>query len=84
MTIYVNLFSLFLIQSIRSCDFHHNCEITMNSRKVCAACRFAKCLGIGMSPDFIRKEMLSRNQCKQKQLTAIQSFVSILQFCFLS
>ncbi|CAF3113694.1 unnamed protein product [Rotaria socialis] len=46
-------------ESIPQCDFHGNCEITLQSRRMCTACRFSKCLAVGMSPDFIRKEDLT-------------------------
>lgn len=37
---------------------------------MCTACRFSKCLGVGMSPDLIRKEDLTgktRSSIKPKQ-----------------
>ncbi|CAF1936141.1 unnamed protein product [Rotaria magnacalcarata] len=49
----------FHLESIPQCDFYGNCEITLQSRRMCTACRFSKCLAVGMSPDFIRKEDLT-------------------------
>jgi hypothetical protein len=76
-SIYANLFLVFFIQNIRPCDLDNNCEITILSRKVCTACRFAKCLAVGMNPELIRKEDLSKTLRKQKQLTLTQSFVCV-------
>ncbi|CAF1214324.1 unnamed protein product [Adineta ricciae] len=41
------------------CHFDGKCSVTTETRKFCTACRFAKCLSIGMNSDFIRKEDLS-------------------------
>ncbi|CAF3199542.1 unnamed protein product [Rotaria socialis] len=63
----------FRIEKIEPCRFNGNCDITLQSRRVCSACRLAKCLTIGMSRDLIRKEDLNeRSLCstvkrKQKQ-----------------
>ncbi|CAF4143197.1 unnamed protein product [Rotaria sordida] len=57
-------------EDIPQCDFYGNCEITIQSRRMCTACRFSKCLAIGMSPDLIRKEDFtgkSRSLIKPKQ-----------------
>ncbi|CAF1380860.1 unnamed protein product [Adineta steineri] len=40
------------------CNFNAKCCITQETRKYCAACRFAKCLTAGMDSDLIRKEDL--------------------------
>jgi hypothetical protein len=32
------------------------CEININTRRNCTACRLAKCFLVGMSSDLIRKE----------------------------
>ncbi|CAF1087840.1 unnamed protein product [Rotaria sordida] len=45
------------------CDFDGHCEININNRHICSACRLAKCLKCGMSTD---KLQLPR-QCKPKQ-----------------
>ncbi|CAF3595771.1 unnamed protein product [Rotaria sp. Silwood1] len=49
----------FRIEEVEPCRFNGNCEITIQSRRICSACRLAKCLTIGMSRDLIRKEDLS-------------------------
>jgi len=36
----------------------------MLTRKICTACRLAKCLSIGMSPDLIRKEDIGATKRK--------------------
>ncbi|CAF4446934.1 unnamed protein product [Rotaria sp. Silwood2] len=46
-------------ENIPQCDFYEQCEITIQSRRMCTSCRFAKCLAVGMSPDLIRKEDLT-------------------------
>lgn len=46
------------------CGHNGQCEITKLSRKQCTACRLAKCLAIGMSPELIRKEDLSQRKRK--------------------
>lgn len=35
--------------------------MNIESRRICSACRLAKCLSIGMSRDLIRKEDLSES-----------------------
>ncbi|CAF3597811.1 unnamed protein product [Rotaria socialis] len=43
-------------ENIPKCAFYENCHITVKSRKLCSACRFTKCLDVGMHPYRIRKE----------------------------
>ncbi len=38
--------------------------MTVLTRKVCTACRLAKCLAVGMSPDLIRKEDIAATKRK--------------------
>ena len=48
---YLNLafFSLAVVGNIEySCPASGDCEITKRRRKACQACRFQKCLGVGM------------------------------------
>ncbi len=52
------------------------CKINMLTRKTCAACRLAKCLAIGMSPDLIRREDIAAtkrksNAIKNEELTVM-------------
>ncbi|CAF2509857.1 unnamed protein product [Rotaria sp. Silwood2] len=49
-------------QTDRPCVFNTHCEINMQTRHTCAACRLAKCLMMGMSPDLIRKEDCKRTK----------------------
>ena len=44
------------MKNIRPCTYGDRCEITVETRKNCAHCRLAKCLAVGMSIEFIRKE----------------------------
>ena len=39
---------------IENCLFG-NCKITKSSRKICTACRFKKCLAVGMDPKRVNK-----------------------------
>ncbi|CAF1495054.1 unnamed protein product [Adineta ricciae] len=50
------------------CRYDSHCEVNLLTRKVCAACRLSKCLAIGMSPDYIRKEDLSQKNRKLRQM----------------
>jgi len=46
------------------CHWKNNCVVTSKSRKSCTACRFAKCLAVGMSSDYIRKEEQNQQICQ--------------------
>lgn len=37
-----------------SCRFDGQCEVNINTRHLCTACRLAKCFALGMSTDFFR------------------------------
>ncbi|CAF2497112.1 unnamed protein product [Rotaria sp. Silwood2] len=50
-------------EHVRPCFFNKSCEVNINTRRNCTACRFAKCLSAGMSPDLIRKEIQQRKKC---------------------
>ncbi|CAF1080423.1 unnamed protein product [Adineta ricciae] len=50
----------FNTKEISVCRFDGRCEIVKSTRKHCTACRLAKCLNVGMNPDLIRKEELTR------------------------
>ncbi|CAF4383015.1 unnamed protein product [Rotaria sp. Silwood2] len=54
----------FHTKEVSSCRFDGHCEIIKPTRKNCTACRLAKCLAVGMSPDLIRKEDLSGRKRK--------------------
>ncbi|CAM4747344.1 unnamed protein product [Rotaria magnacalcarata] len=47
------------------CRYDGSCEVNMLTRKVCAACRLAKCFIVGMCADLIRKEDLARKKRKR-------------------
>lgn len=38
------------------CVYQRNCEISISSRKSCQACRFKKCLAIGMETNWVMTE----------------------------
>ncbi|CAF1112670.1 unnamed protein product [Adineta ricciae] len=50
----------FNTKEIAVCRFDGRCEIVKTTRKYCTACRLAKCLNVGMNPDLIRKEELTK------------------------
>jgi len=63
-------------KEVPACRFDGDCVITILTRKVCTACRLAKCLSVGMSPDLIRKEDLGAtkrksNTAKNEELTVM-------------
>ena len=39
-----------------------NCEITERSRTFCGACRFEKCLAVGMKPEKIKKGVKQKSE----------------------
>ncbi len=52
--------------------------MTIQLRRSCTACRFAKCLAVGMSPELIRKEDLHekyRSINKSQQRLALKKLV---------
>ncbi|CAF0719310.1 unnamed protein product [Adineta steineri] len=48
---------------LRPCIFNKCCEINMQTRHTCTACRLEKCFTIGMSSDLIRKEDTKKLKC---------------------
>ncbi len=50
--------------------------MTIATRKMCTACRLAKCISIGMSPDLIRKQDLAAT--KRKSSTAKTEEVTVM------
>ncbi|CAF0712044.1 unnamed protein product [Adineta steineri] len=48
---------------LRPCTFNKCCEINMQTRHTCTACRLEKCFTIGMSSDLIRKEDTKKLKC---------------------
>jgi len=62
------------------CGHNGLCEITKSTRKHCTACRLAKCLAIGMSPELIRKEDLSQRKRKtpdDPQLVMVRTIIDM-------
>ncbi|CAF0729180.1 unnamed protein product [Adineta steineri] len=62
--------------SVRLCNFDKCCEINMQTRHTCTACRLAKCFMMGMSSDLIRKEdtkKLKRTSSLKQNSTTDQS-----------
>ncbi|UJR14656.1 hypothetical protein I4U23_001649 [Adineta vaga] len=54
----------FNIKEFSVCRYDGHCEITQATRKSCTVCRLTKCLTVGMSPELIRKEELTRSKRK--------------------
>ena len=52
------------------CHFHGHCEVNINTRHVCAACRLSKCFKQGMKVEMIR------NSSSQKSVERKANFVS--------
>lgn len=48
------------------CPNRGNCRITLASRKSCQACRFAKCLAIGMEASWVMTEQERRARMQQR------------------
>lgn len=55
-----------IFQTGSQCRFDGNCDITVENRRHCTACRIRKCFAIGMKKEWIRSE-------EEKQLKRIQS-----------
>lgn len=51
------------------CPNRGNCRITLASRKSCQACRFAKCIAIGMESSWVMTEQERRARMQQRQLS---------------
>ncbi|CAF3219982.1 unnamed protein product [Rotaria sp. Silwood2] len=51
-------------KEVPACRYDGDCEVNMLTRKVCQACRLAKCLAVGMKSDLIRKADLTREKQK--------------------
>ncbi|CAF1404496.1 unnamed protein product [Adineta steineri] len=46
-----------LTKEVIACRYDGSCEVNMLTRKVCTACRLAKCRAVGMSSELIRKDL---------------------------
>ncbi|CAF1392429.1 unnamed protein product [Adineta ricciae] len=55
------------------CDWNNNCEISINTRRVCSACRLKKCLANRMDIGLIRSSLSKSKQAKQKKTKIVQS-----------
>ncbi|CAF1237877.1 unnamed protein product [Adineta steineri] len=66
-------------KNIRLCLLNGSCEIDINTRRNCTACRFAKCLLMGMSPDLIRKEVQERKKHLQTRDTHTNQVIAVQQ-----
>ncbi|CAF1214311.1 unnamed protein product [Adineta ricciae] len=72
----------FRIKNTLVCYYAKNCSITIETRKLCTTCRLRKCLAVGMSPDFIRKEDLHdklRLSKRRKQKLLAQGSITLPQ-----
>jgi hypothetical protein len=68
----IEIFLLNYFQRKFTCDFDGHCEVNINTRHLCTACRLAKCLNCGMSCDLFRAP--KRKEIKTKLLvqTSVQ------------
>ncbi|KAK3093064.1 hypothetical protein FSP39_010639 [Pinctada imbricata] len=69
-----------------SCPANSDCEITKRRRKACQACRFQKCLGVGMLREGVRLDRVRGGRQKYKrspdsQLIVQQIFPMIKKAC---
>ncbi|CAF1638952.1 unnamed protein product [Adineta ricciae] len=57
------------------CNWNNNCEISVNTRHVCSACRLKKCLDNRMDIGLIRSCLSKSKQAKQKKTKIVQSSI---------
>ncbi|RUS86260.1 hypothetical protein EGW08_006002 [Elysia chlorotica] len=58
-----------------SCPASGDCEITKRRRKACQACRFQKCLGVGMLREGVRLDRVRGGRQKYKRSSDCQTHV---------
>ncbi|CAF1220710.1 unnamed protein product [Adineta steineri] len=58
------------------CDFSNQCEITLYSRRICAACRLAKCFTKGMQIGLIRGSRTKKNTKRKNKKNSIEPVLS--------
>ncbi|CAF1092741.1 unnamed protein product [Adineta ricciae] len=56
------------------CDSGENCEVNVNNRHVCPACRLAKCFANGMQPELIRSSLSKKTASKEKANPTTETF----------
>jgi nuclear receptor subfamily 5 group A protein 3 len=78
-------FIFLFLKTARPCLYNSTCEVNKYTRQLCTACRFDKCLRIGMSIDLIWKKHLkkARNLSSTKQITSKTLMVRIKSITFL-
>ncbi|KAJ8308506.1 hypothetical protein KUTeg_013380 [Tegillarca granosa] len=60
-----------------SCPANQDCEITKRRRKACQACRFQKCLFVGMLREGVRLDRVRGGRQKYKRCIDTQPLISI-------
>ena len=82
--VFVNIFFFFysLKQIVRPCRRNGQCQMNIATRKMCAACRLAKCLSVGMSRDLIRKEISpslvkKASKCQKLMVDVISEYYNL-------
>lgn len=69
----------FILQDVYVCRYDGHCEVNMLTRKVCAACRLAKCFAVGMNTDLIRKEDTVRQKRKRTASVTEETTVMVCE-----
>ena len=73
--------SLFFLQIVHPCQYDGECKVNILTRKVCTACRLDECFSVGISTDFILKEVypVKKNSSSIKSnTTQVDSFKPII------
>ncbi|CAF1368969.1 unnamed protein product [Adineta steineri] len=68
-----------LAKEVIACRYDGSCEVNMLTRKVCAACRLAKCRAVGMSSDLIRKDIPSTKRKSRESETESLAVMTVPQ-----
>ena len=63
-------------KKILRCSYNNQCEINISSRKLCPACRYKKCLDVGMKRDWVMSDQ-DKNERQQMSSRAGRPLVRI-------
>ncbi|CAF0904331.1 unnamed protein product [Adineta ricciae] len=64
----------------RRCDYENQCEINISNRRLCSACRLAKCFAVGMSKDMIRDRQPSNHGKNQKRFLNVPNSATLIRY----